>query len=85
MHRRLHPLRPQSFGALVGPHVGWGLKRGFPSIQQETTFSKSASAESFVVDRGTDLGFPFEGQAPDLGAFEFGAEPWKLEDLPKAR
>ncbi len=50
-----------------------------------TPYYLPASAESFVVDRGTDLGFPFEGQAPDLGAFEFGAEPWKLEDFPKPR
>jgi hypothetical protein len=26
---------------------------------------------SKLIDRGTDLGLPFSGQAPDLGAFEF--------------
>jgi hypothetical protein len=29
---------------------------------------------SDLIDRGTDVGFPFEGSAPDLGAFEFGAK-----------
>ena len=44
-----------------------------------------SSTDSFVVDRGTDLGRPFEGKAPDLGAFEFGAEPWQLKEIPKGR
>jgi len=26
---------------------------------------------SDLIDRGTDVGLPFEGKAPDLGAFEF--------------
>ncbi len=28
---------------------------------------------SFVVDKGLDLGMPFIGSAPDIGAYEFGA------------
>ena len=34
-------------------------------------FYAPASLSSFVVDRGVDVGFPFEGAAPDIGAFEF--------------
>jgi hypothetical protein len=28
------------------------------------------SAASAVIDRGVDVGLPFRGKAPDLGAFE---------------
>jgi MYXO-CTERM domain-containing protein len=28
---------------------------------------------SALIDEGTDVGFPFTGEAPDLGAYEFGA------------
>jgi hypothetical protein len=31
------------------------------------------SATSKLIDKGTDVGLPFSGAAPDLGAFEFGA------------
>jgi hypothetical protein len=31
------------------------------------------SAGSQAIDRGVDVGLPFIGKAPDLGAFEFGA------------
>jgi hypothetical protein len=31
------------------------------------------AAGSDVIDRGTDVGLPFVGSGPDLGAFEFGA------------
>ncbi|WP_437336352.1 right-handed parallel beta-helix repeat-containing protein [Sorangium sp. So ce394] len=33
------------------------------------------TAESALIDEGTDVGLPFVGSAPDLGAYEFGAEP----------
>jgi len=39
--------------------------------------------EAFVVDRGVELGEAFEGKAPDIGAFEFGREPWTLEGIPQ--
>ena len=31
------------------------------------------SANSRAIDKGTDIGFPYLGKAPDLGAFEYGA------------
>jgi hypothetical protein len=31
------------------------------------------SAGSTLIDKGTNVGLPFSGKAPDLGAFEFGA------------
>jgi hypothetical protein len=31
------------------------------------------SSTSRLIDKGTDIGFPFTGTAPDLGAFEYGA------------
>ena len=45
-------------------------------------FYHPASAEAFVVDRGVDVGLPFAGAAPDLGAFEWG-DPWDLGDVPE--
>ena len=59
-----------------------GLRRDGKKL---TPYYLPAGEDSFVVDRGADLGFPFQGKAPDLGAFEFGAEPWALGDLPKWR
>ncbi len=38
----------------------------------------AGGAESYVVDRGTEVGFPFEGTAPDQGAYE-----WKPAEQPK--
>jgi hypothetical protein len=32
------------------------------------------AADSQLIDRGVDVGEPFVGKAPDLGAFEFGAD-----------
>ena len=31
-------------------------------------------ADSRAIDKGEDVGFPFVGDAPDLGAFEYGAQ-----------
>lgn len=47
-------------------------------------FYLPARTESFVVNRGVDVGFPIADKAPDLGAFEFGEPPWKLEEIPQA-
>lgn len=38
-------------------------------------FYTPAAAESPLVDRGLEAGFPFRGAAPDLGAIEWGGEP----------
>jgi hypothetical protein len=46
-------------------------------------FFLPAGASSPVVDRGVDVGLPFRGKAPDLGAFEYGMKPWTLEDIPQ--
>lgn len=34
-----------------------------------------AGAASFVVDKGTDVGLPWLGAAPDIGAYEFESNP----------
>lgn len=36
-------------------------------------FMKLKQGSKFI-DKGTDIGFPFKGAAPDLGCFEFGAK-----------
>ena len=47
-------------------------------------FFAPASAESYVVGRGTDVGLPFKRKAPPLGAFDLGEKKpgW---DIPKIR
>lgn len=49
-------------------------------------FSPDASAK-LLVDKGVDIGLPFEGKAPDIGAYEAGVEPvvLKLEVLESLR
>lgn len=37
-----------------------------------------AGAHANTVDRGVEVGLPFFGPAPDLGAFEYGMEPGRL-------
>ncbi len=37
--------------------------------------------ESFVVDRGEDVKLPFEGKAPDIGAYEWG-KAYHFPDVP---
>ena len=54
----------ESSGAL-GPRAADG---GMPKID----FLKLAAA-SKMIDKGTDVGLPFVGAAPDLGAYEYGA------------
>ena len=39
----------------------------------DTSFMK-LKAGNPAIDKGVDIGLPFKGKAPDLGAFEFGAE-----------
>ncbi len=54
----------ESSGA-IGPRAADG---GMPKID----FLKLA-AGSKMIDKGTDVGLPFVGSAPDLGAYEYGA------------
>ncbi len=54
----------ESSGAL-GPRAADG---SLPNVD----FLKLAAA-SRMIDKGTDVGLPFVGAAPDLGAYEFGA------------
>ncbi len=37
-------------------------------------FYAPATADSLMVDRGAEVGLPFLGEAPDIGAYELGAE-----------
>jgi hypothetical protein len=54
----------ESSGA-IGPRAADG---GMPKID----FLKLA-AGSRMIDKGTEVGLPFAGSAPDLGAYEYGA------------
>lgn len=48
---------------------------------QPAPFFVPASAASFVVDKGVDVGFPFDGAAPDIGAYEFSEVSLPIELL----
>ncbi|WP_440962762.1 right-handed parallel beta-helix repeat-containing protein [Massilia sp. GER05] len=60
-------LKPSDFDS-VAP-TGWDAPRkpdgSLPDIPMFHPFAASA-----VIDRGVDVGLPFRGKAPDLGAFE---------------
>ncbi len=47
-------------------------------------FFAPADEKSPLVDRGSDVGLPFTGKSPDIGAFEFG-DKQPLEEIPAAR
>ncbi|AUX39922.1 uncharacterized protein SOCE26_013170 [Sorangium cellulosum] len=51
-----------------------GPREADGSIPSVCVFMK-LKAESALIDEGTDVGLPFVGSAPDLGAYEFGAGP----------
>ncbi|WP_437611518.1 right-handed parallel beta-helix repeat-containing protein [Sorangium sp. So ce834] len=51
-----------------------GPREADGSIPSACVFMK-LKAESALIDKGTDVGLPFVGSAPDLGAYEFGAGP----------
>ncbi|WP_437681515.1 right-handed parallel beta-helix repeat-containing protein [Sorangium sp. So ce131] len=51
-----------------------GPREADGSIPSACVFMK-LKAESALIDEGTDVGLPFVGSAPDLGAYEFGAGP----------
>jgi hypothetical protein len=48
-----------------------------------TTFLRLDSS-STLINAGVNVGIPFIGSAPDLGAFEFGAETFQTQLLPLA-
>ncbi|WP_437930039.1 right-handed parallel beta-helix repeat-containing protein [Sorangium sp. So ce291] len=51
-----------------------GPREADGSLPSACVFMKLA-AESALIDEGTDVGLPFVGSAPDLGAYELGAGP----------
>ena len=51
---------------------GWTGPRKPDGSLPDIPFLKLKSG-SKLIDKGTDVGFPFTGAAPDLGAYEFGA------------
>ncbi|WP_433937335.1 right-handed parallel beta-helix repeat-containing protein [Sorangium cellulosum] len=51
-----------------------GPREADGSIPSACVFMKLKTG-SDLIDRGTDVGLPFVGSAPDLGAHEFGAGP----------
>jgi hypothetical protein len=49
-----------------------GPREADGSMPSACTFMKLA-AGSAMIDKGTDVGLPYTGKAPDLGAYEYGA------------
>jgi hypothetical protein len=59
----------KSLAGIVGSILGPRQADGSPP---NVNFLKLA-AGSQMIDKGTDVGLPFTGSAPDLGAYEYGA------------
>jgi hypothetical protein len=60
-------LQPSDFDSVA--HTGWDAPRKPDgSLPDVPMFHPSAA--SAVIDRGVDVGLPYRGKAPDLGAFE---------------
>ncbi len=55
-----------STGNVVNTTPGFKL-----SGQRQETYYQPASSSSFVVDKGVNVGLPYQGAAPDLGRWEF--------------
>ncbi len=69
-------------GMDISNNVAWkvaniptGTKEADPQLAlrgaKPEAYYAAGGAESYVVDRGVEVGFPFEGTAPDLGAYEW--------------
>jgi hypothetical protein len=84
-------------GLDISHNVAWkvtnvpsGTKKEDPQLalrgEKPRAYYAPGGAESYVVDRGIEVGFPFEGSAPDLGAHEWSAtqtpEPTADNPLP---
>jgi hypothetical protein len=46
-------------------------------------FYQPLADNTAILDKGTDVGLPYLGAAPDLGALEVGEDPWILEEIPQ--
>ena len=71
-----------STGMSLSHNVAWnvpGTPAGVTSTdpglalggQKPAAYYAPSGAGSYVVDRGTNVGFPYRGSAPDLGAYEY--------------
>jgi len=61
-------------GKNVSRNNSWNLKiddPGFISLDPKSPGFLHLSPKSPAIDAGVDVGLPFEGSAPDLGAFEY--------------
>lgn len=63
-------------GNLAGVDPGFARKGEKP-----WPYYAPADMQSFIVDRGVDVGLPFKGKAPEIGAFEAG-EDFSLDGIP---
>lgn len=60
------------------------LPDGLPRAGQKPfPFYQPPADNKVIVDQGVDVGLPFLGKAPDLGALEAGEEPWKIVEIPQ--
>ena len=73
-----------SSGLTMSHNLAWNISGTPASVQQANpglalsgkkpnAYYLPKSQSSVVVDAGTDVGFPYQGKAPDLGAYEWKA------------
>ncbi|NMO21058.1 hypothetical protein HPC49_29030 [Pyxidicoccus fallax] len=74
-HRYAPTQRPSTFVETNSLQAVAGLKR--TGAMPFPYFEPSGSSAN-VVDRGANVGLPFSGAAPDLGALEYGQTPWTV-------
>lgn len=51
-----------------------GKSPGFQKTGKKPSPYYALKKDAFAVDRGTDVGFPFKGKSPDIGAIETGVQ-----------
>ena len=61
------------------PGTPAGVKQANPGLalsgKKPTAYYLAKDQNSAVVDKGTDVGFSFQGKAPDIGAYEWSSAP----------
>lgn len=81
LHNNLAAGGRLSIGSATASHNNWNLGIGnaqFVSVNRDDPAFLSLASTSPAIDAGRDVGLPFTGSAPDLGALAFGERHGQL-------